>query len=77
MRSREEIQRIMGTLANDPALIALKGDTFEYGVMVGKLVALGWVLGKPTADLSIPYRFDEWLPEQTGDSKGLAPMDET
>jgi hypothetical protein len=33
-------------------------DTFQSGMLVGKLIALGWVTGEPSAALSIQYDFE-------------------
>jgi hypothetical protein len=35
-----------------------KGDNFKYGMFIGKLAALGWVLGDESCDLKIHYDFD-------------------
>ena len=52
---------------NDPAarqqllnLVANKSVNFKSGLQVGKLIALGWVLGDVTSsDLSLSYEFDD------------------
>jgi hypothetical protein len=75
MRSKDEIERVADRLGQVSAdgdgktpLLDWRGDTFRYGFLVGKLVALGWVLGEPNADLAIDHDYDSWLRE-LGDIK--------
>lgn len=56
-----EIRRVFELLDNVNTA-AERGDTFKFGMQVGKLIALGWVLGEvPSSDLSLHYDFDTWL----------------
>lgn len=60
-RGGQEIQRVFELLDNVNT-VKDSGDTFKYGMQVGKLIALGWVLGEvPTSDLSLQYEYDDWL----------------
>lgn len=60
-RGAQEIQRVFELLDNVNT-VKDSGDTFKYGMQVGKLIALGWVLGEvPTSDLSLQYEYDDWL----------------
>ena len=60
IRSPTEIRRVFELLDN-VNLVANQGDNFKYGLQVGKLIALGWVLGDVTSsDLSLSYDFDDW-----------------
>lgn len=60
IRSASEVRRVFEILDNVNT-DAEKGDTFGYGVQVGKLIALGWVLGEvPSSDLALSYDFETW-----------------
>ena len=60
LRSPEEIRRIFELLDNVNTA-AERGDTFKFGMQVGKLLALGWVLGEvPSSDISLNYEFEDW-----------------
>ncbi len=60
IRSPAEIRRVFELLDN-VNMVANQGDNFKYGLQVGKLIALGWVLGDVTSsDLSLSYDFDDW-----------------
>src|SRR5262249_38734027 len=78
MRSEEEISAVfdeMGEQSDDPTeqmpkplaglpFHAWHGDTFKYGYLMGKFMALGWVLGDPiTADIKIDHDFESWVEE--------------
>ncbi len=61
VRPPAEIRRVFELLDNVNTA-AEKGDSFKYGMQVGKLIALGWVLGEvPSSDLSLHYDFDSWV----------------
>ena len=61
IRSPAEIRRVFELLDN-VNMVADKSDNFKYGLQVGKLIALGWVLGDVTSsDLSLSYDFDDWM----------------
>ena len=61
IRSPAEIRRVFELLDNVNS-VANKTDNFKYGLQVGKLIALGWVLREVTSsDLSLNYEFDDWL----------------
>ena len=87
LRSPEEIRRIFELLDNVNTA-AERGDTFKFGMQVGKLLALGWVLGEvPSSDLSLNYEFEDWerdvkaqeesLKRQLGDLEQLLEEDES
>ncbi|MEM7474605.1 MAG: hypothetical protein AAF483_06390 [Planctomycetota bacterium] len=60
LQSPEEIRRIFELLDNVNTA-AERGDTFKFGMQVGKLLALGWVLGEvPSSDISLNYEFEDW-----------------
>jgi hypothetical protein len=62
VRSKEEILRGVEALEQRPPTVA---DNFKYGCLIGKLLALEWVLGEtPGSDLSIQYDFEDWRREQ-------------
>ena len=72
MRRQEEIQRAVEHLTSRPAFLKFKGDTFRYGYLIGKVVALGWTLGEPSADISIDYTFEDWCRELREAGEGLS-----
>lgn len=60
IKSEEEIRRVFELLDNVNTA-AERADNFKFGMQVGKLLALGWVLGEvPTSDISLNYDFDDW-----------------
>lgn len=60
IRSPAEIRRVFELLDNVNT-VADKGDSFKYGLQVGKLIALGWVLREvSSSDLSLQYEYDDW-----------------
>ena len=63
MRTQEEIEQAVDRITSRPEFLEFKGDTFRYGYLVGKAVALGWILGEPSADVSIDYTFEDWCRE--------------
>ena len=64
IRPGAEIRRVFELLDN-VSTVKDKGDNFKYGMQVGKLLALGWVLGEvPTSDLSLPFGFDDWVRDE-------------
>jgi hypothetical protein len=66
MREEQKIQNATHKLwkiidDDDDHPIKSKGDNFKYGMFIGKLIALGWVLDEPSsADLSIHFEFEDW-----------------
>ncbi len=73
MRSEEEIRDVAGRLGREsyldddapdgrPVVPARdwRDDTFKFGFLMGKIVALNWVLGEPGADISGHYDFEDW-----------------
>ena len=71
MRSEDEIRDVYDRLGQEsdpddggkiPAM-DWSGDTFKYGFLVGKLVALGWVLGDRGADMGSHYDYEDWRTE--------------
>jgi hypothetical protein len=63
MRDQEEIEDVLSGLSNRPSQLTSMGDTFKYGYLMGKIVALGWVLEESSADMSIDYDFEDWWRE--------------
>jgi hypothetical protein len=70
VRSESEIREVADRLGQelDPDTgnvhaLDWKADTFKFGFLIGKLTALGWVLGEPSVDLSNHYDFDNWQRE--------------
>jgi len=55
-----EIRRVFELLDNSKTV--KEEDTFKFGMQVGKLLALGWVLGEVvTSDLALQYEYDDWI----------------
>lgn len=71
IRPASEIRRVFELLDNvDTA--ANMGDNFKYGLQVGKLIALGWVLSEvPSSDLSLSYEFDDWVRDVKAQEESL------
>jgi hypothetical protein len=64
MRKSDDVRRAYDQVGNRPELLRWRGDNFRYGMLVGKLIALGWTLGEEaSADLSIDYDFESWMRE--------------
>lgn len=75
MRSKDEVRRALAGLGRDadpddphaPGAVPLldwEGDSFRYGFLAGKLVALAWVLGELAgADLGAHHTFEDWVRE--------------
>ncbi len=60
LRPADEVRRVFERL--DGMKSATEEDTFKFGMHVGKLLALGWVLGEVvTSDVALQYEFDDWL----------------
>ena len=60
VQSPAEIRRVFELLDNVETVT--DGDNFKYGLQVGKLIALGWVLGEvPTSDIALQYEYDDWV----------------
>lgn len=60
VKPADEIRRVFELLDNVNTA-AERDDTFKFGMQVGKLLALGWVLGEvPTSDVSLNYDFEDW-----------------
>ena len=71
MRTVHEIQQVADRLGQvDPVNAGIvpaldwRSDKFRYGFLMGKLVALGWVLEEPSVDMSAHYDFEDWLRER-------------
>ena len=59
LKSPEEIQRVFELL--DSMKTVKEEDSFKFGMHVGKLLALGWVLGEVvTSDIALQYEYDDW-----------------
>ncbi len=62
MRSDSEIKRFLDELSNNPGNLDWRGDTFRFGLLVGKIVALDWALGNPPSfDVGPDYDFEDWV----------------
>ncbi len=60
IRPPEEIRRVFELMDNVKTVS--EEDSFKFGMQVGKLLALGWVLGEVvTSDLALQYEFDDWV----------------
>ncbi len=71
IRSPSEIRRVFELLDNVNTA-GEKGDTFRYGMQVGKLIALGWILHEvPTSDLSLHYEYDDWVRDAQAQEESL------
>lgn len=69
-RSPQEIRRVFELLDNTNTVA--DGDNFKYGMQVGKLIALGWVLGEvASSDLSLHYEFDDWIRDVKAQEESL------
>jgi hypothetical protein len=63
MPPEEQIRAMFDRLPDEP-LESGPGDTFKYGMLVGKAVAIGWVLGdSPRHDVMNDYDFEDWVLE--------------
>ena len=61
MRGREEIEQVYDGLGGLDDILHEPRDSFRYGMLIGKLVALGWVVGEEeTHDLFADYDFEDW-----------------
>jgi len=64
MRERDQIQRVYERIGNRSELLKWRADDFRYGMLIGKIVGLGWVLGEEaSSDLSIDFDFEGWVRE--------------
>jgi hypothetical protein len=64
MRGRDEIQRVYERIGSRSELLKWRADDFRYGMLIGKIVALGWMLGEEaSSDLSIDFDFEGWVRE--------------
>ena len=75
MRSENEIENALHRLQNFDSM-DLRDDSFQFGMLVGKAIALGWVLGDSSADMSIQYDFEGWLAESPDLKSKITPPDE-
>lgn len=78
MRCEEEVQSVYDTfdMAELTELANARGDNFKFGMWVGKLAALGWVLGEPIANVKIHYDFDSWEIDQCTEADRMPPLEE-
>ena len=67
MRTEEEVHDMFHNFdaGEEGWLEDCRGDNFKYGMWVGKMIALEWVLGGPLANLKIQYDFESWEIECT------------
>jgi hypothetical protein len=88
MRSELEIREVYDRLGQEPErdthktpLFDWSADTFKFGFLVGKLTALGWVLGDERgAEVASDYDYEDWrrTQKEAGDDlkeflRGLMP----
>ena len=83
MRSELEIWTVLRELGiqwkgkgNDvwPRFDVEAADTFQYGFLMGKLTALGWVIGSnPSGDMSSHYDYEDFVLEQRSRLGGSSP----
>jgi hypothetical protein len=76
MRNEGDIESVADKLATPNRHLDWQGDNFKYGYYIGKLVALGWVLGEPSADMSIDHDFESWILEQRSHRGQIPPLKE-
>jgi hypothetical protein len=76
MRSELEIEATADNMATAERLLRGRTDTFKYGIVVGKLIAIGWALGEPSAGLSIDYDYEDWILEQRSMKGQIPPLDD-
>jgi len=61
MLTEEQVRHAFDTISSSGEPLEWKGDTFKYGYLVGKMIALEWVLdGKGSHDISCHYDFEDW-----------------
>lgn len=68
MKDEDEIRRLCEQLENadTEGRIHSQGDTFQNGMLAGKLTALAWVLHEVFSnDMAIQYDFADWQRECT------------
>jgi len=71
IRPSVEIRRVFELLDNVNTSND-KSDTFKFGMEVGKLIALGWVLGEvPSSDVALHYDFDSWVRDADAQADSL------
>jgi hypothetical protein len=83
MRSEEEILEVFNSLGElgddgnpiehleDMPFHKWKKDTFKYGFLMGKHIALGWVLGDPIGyQISCHYDFEDFIGEEESNKRG-------
>ena len=65
MKTQAEIERVHDAMASRSGEVSdYMGDNFRAGLYVGKMTALGWVLGDmPGADLAIEHDYEDWVRE--------------
>ena len=64
MKSSEEVRDLYERLGERPELLDWKAHNFRYGMLLGKLLAIGWVLGEEgSGDVSIDHDFESWSRE--------------
>ena len=70
MKTRNEIERVHDGLANNRESTDRMGDNFKAGLYVGKLLALGWVLGDVQgSSIAIDHDYESWMREAEFDSE--------
>src|SRR5947209_753317 len=86
MHSEEEVRAVfdvIGEMDDDPSPKApgatgnpiwdWRGDTFKYGYLMGRLEALGWVLGDPIAGVKINHDFESYELERRSNTIRIPP----
>ncbi len=63
MKNQTEIERVHDLMASRAGEVAAyMRDNFKAGLYIGKLTALGWVVGgMPGADLAIEHDYESWV----------------
>ena len=77
MRPVDEIQTVLDKMSNLPQLHECKGDNFKYGLLIGKVMALDWVMGEqPSGEMGINYDYEGWVREQRIAHEDISDMQE-
>ena len=72
MRDPEEIKHAYAELSNKPEPMREMGDTFQFGFLQGKVLALGWALEEAGGgSLAMDLDYEDWKREYDAETKAL------